>query len=106
MNLAAETKYGQDDPVYEEHIVNIAVNIGKEAHDHQVQRFIHISTAQVYDADKKPSKENDKIKPWTKIAEFHKKAEDELLKLSLPLIILRPAVVYGPGDTIGLSLHS
>lgn len=104
INLAAETKYGQDETVYKQGVVDLAVTVGKLVAEHKPERFIHFSTAQVYDADKKPSKENAKIKPWTKLAVYHKKAEEELEKMSLPIIIVRPAIVYGPCDMTGLSL--
>jgi len=69
-----------------------------------VKLFIEVSTAQVYDGDKKASSESDKVKPWTLIAKYKQKAEEELKKMSgLNLIIVRPAVVYGPGDIQGIT---
>ena len=63
-----------------------------------------MSTAQVYDAGKKPSDENSKLKPWTNQAKFMLEAEGELSNiLGDKLIVLRPAVVYGPGDYTGIS---
>ncbi|KAH7820632.1 putative NAD-dependent epimerase [Monocercomonoides exilis] len=103
VNLAAETKYGQDDTVYKQHIFDLAVNVGRNVEEHKPLKFIHVSTAQIYDADKKPAKETSKVKPWTKLALYHKQAEDELKKMSIPLIIIRPAIVYGPADTSGLT---
>jgi nucleoside-diphosphate-sugar epimerase len=69
-----------------------------------VKRFIEVSTAQVYDAGKKASDETDKTKPWTKLAKAKLIAEEELKKIQgLPLVIVRPAIVYGPGDINGLT---
>jgi len=63
-----------------------------------------VSTAQVYDSGNKPRKEDAKIKPWTGIAKAKAKAEEELKKINgLPLIIVRPALVYGNGDYTGLT---
>jgi nucleoside-diphosphate-sugar epimerase len=103
-NLAAETKYGQTEAVYAEKVLDLSVKVATEAAKRQVDRFIEVSTAQVYEAGKKPSKEGDKLDPWTTLAKFELKAEDELRKIGgLNLIVVRPAIVYGPGDVNGLS---
>ncbi|KAK2957686.1 putative NAD-dependent epimerase/dehydratase family protein [Blattamonas nauphoetae] len=103
IDLASETKYGQDDAVYKQHIVDVAVNIGNLVKEHKPNRFVYVSTAYVYDSAKKPCKEDAKLKPWTKPAQFHLQAEEELKKMGLPLIIVRPAITYGPGDLIGMT---
>ncbi|KAI9179855.1 hypothetical protein H9P43_005186 [Blastocladiella emersonii ATCC 22665] len=104
VNLAAETKYSQSESVYEEKIVVLSTNCAKEAAKQKVKLFIEMSTAQVYDGDKKNSDEGGKIKPWTGIAKAKAKAEEELKKIAgLNLVILRPAVVYGPGDMQGVT---
>jgi len=65
--------------------------------------FVEVSTAQVYDSGTKPRKEDAKLKPWTGIAKAKLKAEEELKKINgLHLIVVRPAIVYGPGDLTGL----
>jgi len=102
-NLAGETKYSQDDAIYQENIIDVTVRCGTEAAKRGVKKFIDVSTAQVYDSGSKARKEDAKIKPWTGIAKAKIKAELELQKISgLNLIIVRPAVVYGPGDITGL----
>eukprot|EP01119_Soliformovum_irregulare_P010876 TRINITY_DN2679_c0_g1_i1.p1 TRINITY_DN2679_c0_g1~~TRINITY_DN2679_c0_g1_i1.p1 ORF type:complete len:370 (+),score=97.82 TRINITY_DN2679_c0_g1_i1:83-1192(+) len=104
VNLAAETKYSQTDEVYKENIVDVAVICGKAAAAVGVKKFIEVSTSQIYNADKKASSEDDKAKPWTKMAEAKVKAEEELRKISnLNLVIVRPAIVYGPGDVTGIT---
>jgi len=104
VNLAAETKYGQTDEVYKEKVLDVAVNIGKAAAKNQVGKFVEVSTAQVYVADKKASSESDKLEPFTKLAKYLLLAENELSKIpGLNLIIIRPALVYGPGDVFGIS---
>jgi nucleoside-diphosphate-sugar epimerase len=52
----------------------------------------------------KDSSESAKQKPWTLQAEYKLKAEETLRGIQgLPLVILRPALVYGPGDVNGIS---
>jgi len=103
-NLAAETKYGQTDAVYAEKVLDLSVKVATEAAKQKVDRFIEVSTAQVYEAGKKPSKENGKTDPWTALAKHKLQAEEQLRKIAgLNLIIVRPAIIYGPGDIAGLS---
>jgi len=103
-NLAAETKYGQSEAVYDEKVYGLSVTCAKEAAKRNIKVFVELSTAQIYDGDKKPSKEDSKTKPWTLIAKYKLKAEEELMKMKgLNLVILRPAVVYGPGDILGIT---
>jgi len=103
-NLAAETKYGQTDAVYAEKVFDLSVKVATEAAKQEVDKFIEVSTAQIYEAGKKKAKENEKADPWTGIAKYKLKAEEELRKIpKLNLIIVRPAYVYGPGDITSLS---
>jgi len=103
-NLAAETKYGQTEEVYAEKVLGLSQKAGEAALEFGCTKFIEVSTAQVYAEGKKASKENDKLVPWTNIAKYSLQAEEELKKMSgLPLIIVRPAIVYGPGDVSGIS---
>jgi len=103
-NLAGETKYSQTEEVYKENIIDVSVTCAKAAAKAGVKRFIEVSTAQVYTGDKKSSTEDDKTKPWTKLAKAKLEAEEELKKITgLNLIIVRPAVVYGPGDILGIT---
>ena len=56
--------------------------VGKEAAKRGIKVFVEISTAQIYDAGKKPSAEDGKLKPWTLVAKSKLKAEEELKKLA------------------------
>jgi nucleoside-diphosphate-sugar epimerase len=104
INLAGETKYSQTDEVYKENIIDVSVTCAKAAAKAGVKRFIEVSTSQVYSGDKKSSAEDDKTKPWTKLAQAKLKAEEELKKIpGLNLTIVRPAIVYGPGDILGIT---
>jgi nucleoside-diphosphate-sugar epimerase len=104
INLAGETKYSQTDEVYKENILDVSLACANGAAKRGVQKFIEVSTSQVYSADKKASGEDDKCKPWTKLAKAKLQAEEELRKIKgLNLIVVRPAIVYGPGDILGIT---
>jgi nucleoside-diphosphate-sugar epimerase len=103
INLAAETRYGQDEKVYTEKVVGIVKKCAAEAAKRGVKRWVEVSTAQVYEEGKKPSKEDGKCKPWTKLARAKLEAETVLREQkAFEVVFLRPAVVYGPGDTLGI----
>jgi nucleoside-diphosphate-sugar epimerase len=90
--------------VYKENIIDVSVTCGNAAAKAGVQRFVEFSTSQIYDADKKPSDEKSKAKPWTKIAKAKLDAEEKLRGIKgLNLVIIRPAIVYGPGDISGVT---
>jgi len=104
VNCAGETKYSQGEVVYKENILDVSVTAATAAAQRGVKRYIEISTAQVYESSKKPTDENGSLKPWTKLAEYKLEAEKALKKISgLNLIVVRPAIVYGPGDITGLT---
>jgi nucleoside-diphosphate-sugar epimerase len=103
-NCAAVTKYSQGKEVYDVNVVTLSKLCAQAAIKYKVKRYIELSTAQVYDAGKKPSSENDKLKPWTDIARAKLEAEDFVSKTpGLNYVIVRPAVVYGTGDILGLT---
>ena len=103
-NLAAETKYGQTTEVYEEKVLGLSQKVAEAAVEFQATKYIEVSTAQVYAVGKKASNESAKIEPWTNLAKYKLLAEEALKQINgLPLIIVRPAIVYGPGDVSGLS---
>jgi len=103
-NLAGETKYSQADAVYQENIIDVSTTTANEAAKRNVKMFVEVSTTQVYDSSNKCKKEEAKLKPWTGIAKAKLKAEEELKKIhGLNLVIVRPAIVYGPGDLTGIT---
>lgn len=103
-NLAAETKYGQTEKIYEEKVLNLSVTVAKEAAKRNVKRFVEVSTAQVYSGDKGASNESDKLAPWTTLAQYKLKAEEALKEISgLNYVVVRPAIVYGTSDITGLT---
>ncbi|KAH3745561.1 NAD-dependent epimerase/dehydratase family protein [Pelomyxa schiedti] len=103
-NCAAETKYGQEEPIYEEKTQGLCVKVATAAVAAHVDKFIQLSTAQVYDGGSKIGRETEaKLSPWTTLAKVHAKTETALKAIpGLPLVIFRPAIVYGPGDITGL----
>jgi len=103
-NLACETKYSQTEEVYKEKILDLKKKLAAEAVKQGVDRFVDVSTAQIYEAGKKSSKEDSTVKPWTGVAQFSYEAEKELKGTSgLPVSFVRPAIIYGPGDVTGIS---
>jgi len=104
VNLCGETRFGLSEDEYKKKCLEPAQLAGKVAAEQKVEKFVEVSTAQVYSADKKPSGEDGKLAPWTTLAKYRLEAETELKKVSgLPLVILRPAIVYGSGDMTGIT---
>ncbi|KAL6869050.1 hypothetical protein ACO1O0_000373 [Amphichorda felina] len=96
-NCGGETRYSQEDEVYKLRSLNLSLAVGQEAAKRSVKAFIELSTGMVYKPDSSPSKEGDKLKPWSKIAVFKLQAEEELAKIEgLNLAIARLPHVYGP----------
>ncbi|RDW78089.1 NAD(P)-binding protein-23 [Coleophoma crateriformis] len=106
-NCGGETRYSQEDEVYKVRSLALSVAVGKEAAKRGVKCFVELSTGMVYKPDSQPSKEGDKLKPWSKIAVFKLQAEEQLAKIEgLNLVIARLAHVYGDyvSQSIGTSL--
>lgn len=59
----------------------LSIAVGKEAAKRGVKAFVELSTGMVYKPDSQPSKEGDKLKPWSKIAVFKLQAEEQLAKI-------------------------
>jgi len=105
INCAAVTKYSQGKEVYEANIVQVAKLTAAAALKHKCKRYIHVSTAQVYNPPSKAAaKETSELKPWTDMARAHQEAEAALKAVAgLNYVVVRPAIVYGPGDIFGLT---
>lgn len=80
-NCGGETRYSQEDEVYKLRSLELSLAVGREAAKRGVKCFIELSTGMVYKPDSSPSKEQDKLKPWSKIAVFKLQAEEELAKI-------------------------
>ena len=73
------------------------MNIGRECARRNISIFVELSTGQVYKPDRQPRKENDKCKPWLRLARWKLQAEADLATIKgLNCVILRLANVYGP----------
>jgi len=104
INLAAESKLSQEATVYSEGITKLSTTVGNEAAKHKTEKFIEVSTAEVYEPHTHPNTEKSALKPWTGIGKAKLGAEEHLKGVKgLNLIIVRPAFVYGPGDIRGLA---
>ncbi|KAI1407091.1 NAD(P)-binding protein [Hypoxylon sp. FL1857] len=96
-NCGGETRYSQEDEVYKVRSLGLSLAVGREAAKRKVKCFVELSTGMVYKPNSAPSKEGDKLKPWSKIAVFKLQAEEELAKIEgLNLVIVRLPHVYGP----------
>lgn len=80
-NCGGETRYSQEDEVYKLRSLNLSLAVGKEVARRKIKVFVELSTGMVYKSDSSPSKETDKLKPWSKIAVFKLQAEQELAKI-------------------------
>jgi len=104
INLAGETKLSQEDSVYADGITKLSTNVANASLKHKTQKFIEVSTAEVYEPVKSGATESSNLKPWTGIGKAKLAAEEALKGLKgLPLIIVRPSIVYGPNDIRGLA---
>ncbi|EAY10308.1 NAD dependent epimerase/dehydratase, putative [Trichomonas vaginalis G3] len=102
VDLASTTDYGKEKEFYDDRVLKIVSVCGAEAKKRGVKRWIEVSTAQVYKSSTKPATETAALKPWTLLAAAKLEAENILKKLEIPMIILRPAIIYGPGDIHGI----
>jgi len=103
VNLCGETRCGCHDADYKIKCEDTAARCLEEAKANGVQKWVEVSTAQVYEAEKSIKTEKSKLEPWTTIAKYRLKAESLVKASGVPHVILRPAIVYGPGDLTGLS---
>ncbi|KAI0147567.1 NAD(P)-binding protein [Xylariaceae sp. FL1272] len=96
-NCGGETRYSQEDEVYKVRSLGLSLAVANEAAKRKVKCFVELSTGQVYKPNSSPSKEGDKLKPWSKIATYKAQAEEQLAQIAgLNLLIVRLPHVYGP----------
>jgi len=104
INCAAVTKYSQAKEVYDANIVEVSRIASLAAAKYGVKRYIELSTSQVYESKNKPWSEEGKLKPWTAIGVASLEAEGHVRSVAgLNYIILRPAIVYGTSDILGIT---
>lgn len=80
-NCGGETRYSQEDEVYKVRSLGLSLAVGREAAKRGVKCFVELSSGMVYKPNSSPSKEGDKLKPWSKIATYKAQAEEELSKI-------------------------
>jgi len=105
VNLCGETRFGMAEEEYKKKSLEPAVKVAKVAAEAKVTKFIELSTAQIYEPDgKRAAPEDAKLAPWTTLAKYRLEAEKALQKIEgLPLVVLRPAYVYGLGDLTAIA---
>lgn len=103
VNVAAEMDLNKAEAFHAKQ-VDIAAKLAAAGARLGVKRFIQISSAAVYaPSSSKAASEASKTDPWTTVAAYNLKAEDAVKATAgLNWVILRPAIVYGPGDVHGL----
>ncbi|KAJ8675158.1 hypothetical protein QAD02_010944 [Eretmocerus hayati] len=103
-NCAGETKSGQTDPVYKEGIVKLSTNCAQQSVKIGAEHYVELSSGNFVSSDKMPLKEDAVAEPWTFVAKYKLQVENELKNIpDLKYTILRPGIVYGPGDRSGLA---
>ena len=99
-NCAGETAWSQTPEIYKLRSWQLSVTLAKEAAKRRVKSFVEVSTGMVYAPSRAPRTEQDKLKPWLKLAKVKLEAEQELSRIAgLNLVILRLAHVYGEYDS-------
>ncbi|KAL6704753.1 hypothetical protein ACN47E_007674 [Coniothyrium glycines] len=96
-NCGGETRFSQDEKVYELRSYGLSLSLGREAAKRGIKCFVELSTGMVYKPDSTPRKETDKLKPWNNLAKWRVKTEEDMAKIDgLNLVVMRLANVYGP----------
>lgn len=104
INAAGETKTGQVEAVYREGIVRLSTNCANEAAKRKVKVYLEVSAGNMFSDEKVPHKESDDCIPWTVTAKCKLQVEKEMKSIpGLNWIIVRPAIVYGVSDKMGLT---
>lgn len=104
-NCCGETRCGKDAQEYQRRNVESArlfsAAVVQMPHP---PKWVEISEARIYKDNSSKKKENGKIAPWTKVAHSRLEAENVIKNVDgLQYVILRPALVYGPGDKESLT---
>jgi nucleoside-diphosphate-sugar epimerase len=101
-NLCGETRFGLGEEEYKQKTLEPAKACADKAATTGT-KWIEMSSGQVYKADKSAATEESKISPWTVQAKYRFEAENAVRAVDgLESVILRPAIIYGPGDLTGL----
>ena len=98
-NCAGECRPGQSEAVYTDGILQLSLNCAKESANHNVKRYIELSSGNMLSSEKLPVKEDCAMAPWTNVARQKSKVEAELNDIpNLNYTIIRLPIVYGKSD--------
>ncbi|KAJ2860038.1 hypothetical protein GGH94_005754 [Coemansia aciculifera] len=100
-NFAAELKFGQSDQVYDQDVRQLSANIAQLAGQHSVGVLVQLSTALIFAGSSNSQCTEDSAADGaqtTVLAKCHADAEASARLAGVPVVILRPALCYGPGD--------
>ncbi|KGL61264.1 MULTISPECIES: NAD(P)-dependent oxidoreductase [unclassified Polaribacter] len=104
INAAALSSPWGGESLFKKANINTQINLIKASKEHDIKRFIFISSPSVYFEykDKFNIKESDDLpkKLVNQYAKSKRKAEVLLIKSGLPYVILRPRAIIGRGDTV------
>jgi nucleoside-diphosphate-sugar epimerase len=111
VNLVAETKMGSKDEFFDKGVTAAGKCVEAAARAGGCRKFIHVSTAAIYKpiSTTKGTAESGSVLPWSLVGEAAVRSEEAAKTASktatsgsVPLVILRPAMCYGPGDVNSL----
>eukprot|EP01062_Namystynia_karyoxenos_P073092 TRINITY_DN69938_c0_g1_i1.p1 TRINITY_DN69938_c0_g1~~TRINITY_DN69938_c0_g1_i1.p1 ORF type:complete len:375 (+),score=118.90 TRINITY_DN69938_c0_g1_i1:86-1210(+) len=108
VNLASSMEFGKPEAWYEMNILKARQESAKVAASVGCDKYVEVSTTAIYkpadEKGSKPAKEGDPEEPSNIIAKLHQQAEQWVLQNcpTLPVVIVRLPVVYGPADVHGL----
>ncbi|KAJ1853870.1 hypothetical protein GGH12_004655 [Coemansia sp. RSA 1822] len=99
----AEYKFGQTAGVYEQDVRHVSLEVARLAAKHKARSLVHVSTAHVFKPNSSantPHGEDDAMEATNELAACHVQTEQDIQACEgrPPLVILRPALCYGPGD--------
>ncbi|KAJ2796563.1 hypothetical protein H4S07_006186, partial [Coemansia furcata] len=101
-NFAAELKFGQSDHVYDQDVRQVSATIAQLASKHAVGVLVQLSTALVFSSSSgsnTAATEESAVGGATVLARCHADAEASALQAGVAaVVVLRPALCYGPGD--------
>ncbi|KAJ1719034.1 hypothetical protein LPJ53_006127 [Coemansia erecta] len=98
-NFAAEHKFGLAPQAYAQDVHQLSVAVGRLAARLQAGVLVQLSTAHVFRAKGGRHDEDARLDPPNALAAAHVQAEAGLREIpGLALVVLRPALCYGPGD--------
>lgn len=98
-NCAGDLRPQQPEEVYQFRNHALSMGLSKEVAKRGIRVYVETSTAMVYKGGSKPSKEDDKKRPWHNLSKWKLKVEEDLQNVpNLNWVSLRMPHVYGEYD--------